>query len=283
MAANWRTLLAIGVLAVGVGVACDPDPEACTPETTTTIGGQDPDGSTTTTVPCPTTTLEPTITTAAPTTSIDPTTTVAPTTSTSASTTTTKPAGPIEDPAWAYKGNLSGPKVLVVGDSITSDNRNAINAALRPHYATQLIGLSGQKLAGAAYYLTPYPPTSPDVVILEFGTNDGNGILADTSGAKRDTWKATYLSYRDMFPDTCFVPVTMPASRNYPAWDASQQELNDWLMATFPDTIDWNGFELAQRAAGYTLLTEDFIHPTAAGAPALAAFYRMGIEDCLDG
>lgn len=251
----------VASLALVVGItACIPEgtPEECAGTTTTTV-----------LVDCAWTTS-----TTEPTTTVDPSTTVAPTT-------TTRPPGNVNDPWWAYKGNLAGPKVVVAGDSITSLSKNAINAALYPDYATQVMGLSGHKLAQADYYLEPYPATNPDVVIIEFGTNDGNGILADSTGQKRAEWKAKYLDIASRFPNACFVPVTMPASRNYPTWDASQQELNDWLLATFPDTADWNRFELGQRAAGYNLLGADFIHPEGLGFSSLAAVYLGAVERCL--
>jgi len=170
---------------------------------------------------------------------------------------------------------------VVVGDSITALSRHAINAALYPDYATQVMGLSGHKLAQADYYLEPYPATDPSVVIIAFGTNDGNGILADTTGQKRAQWKAKYLDIAGRFPDACVVPVTMPASRNYATWDASQQELNNWLLSTFPDASDWNRFELSQRSAGYNLLGSDLIHPEGLGFSSLAAIYQGAVERCL--
>ena len=202
-------------------------------------------------------------------------------TSTTAPDVAEPPPVTLAEPWWAYKGNLDGPRVLVVGDSITDQASEEVTKELHPDFATQVIGLSGFELAEAEPYLARYPPTRPDVVLIEFGTNDGKEILADPSGARRDRWKATLLGYRDLFRGACFVPVTMPASRDYPAWNDSQQELNDWLLATFPDTLDWNGFELRERAAGNRLLTDDLIHPDAAGEAALATLYRRGVERCL--
>jgi hypothetical protein len=202
---------------------------------------------------------------------------------------TTPPAPPptvaepvtLDDPALAYAGKLDGPRVLVVGDSITDRSAPLITPLLDRDVAHRVFGLSGYKLAEAEPFLTPYPPTLPAVVIIELGTNDGNDILADRSGATRAAWKERLVGYHDLFPGTCFVPITMPARRGDPAWDASQQELNDWLLATFPRTIDWNGYELGQRAVGRTLLEPDGIHPDAAGAAAIAVLYRFGVDRCL--
>ena len=225
-------------------------------EPVTTTAGPLP-GSTSSTVPAPSSSSSSSSPATQPSTTADPPAPGA-----------TQPPVTLTDPWWAYKGNLDGPRVVVVGDSITAE-------------AQEEIAVSGFELAEAEPYLVPYPPTRPDVVVVELGTNDGNEILADTSGERRARWKATMLAYRDLFPATCFVPVTMPASRDYPAWDDSQQELNDWLLTTFPDALDWNGFELGERAAGRRLLIDDAIHPNTEGEAALAALYRRGVERCL--
>lgn len=259
---------AVGVAAVAaVALAL----AAGSSEPATTTAGSVP-GSTSPTAPAPSASSPVT----------EPATTASTTTtSTSTPDTTEAPPATLTDPWWAYKGNLDGPRVLVVGDSITDQATEEIAEVLHPDFATQVIGLSGFELAEAEPYLTPYPPTRPDVVLIELGTNDGNDVLADTSGERRARWKDTMVAYRDLFPGSCFVPVTMPASRDFPAWDDSQQELNDWLLATFPDAVDWNGFELGARAAGTRLLIDDHIHPNSGGEAALAALYRRGVERCL--
>lgn len=263
LAGAAAVVVAVAVVAVAVALAAG----SSAPSSTTTAG------------PVPGTRSPTAPATSEPSAVAETTTTTA--TSTIRSEVTEPPAATLTEPWWAYKGNLDGPRVLVVGDSITDEAADEIAAVLQPDFATQVIGLSGFELAEAEPYLARYPPTRPDAVLIEFGTNDGNAILADTSGARRAEWKATLLRYRDLFPDTCFVPVTMPASRDYPAWDDSQQELNDWLLATFPDALDWNGFELRERAAGNRLLIHDLIHPDTAGQAALATLYRRGVERCL--
>ena len=188
MSTRIRSVVALGASLVLVAVitACIPDgtAEECAGQVTTTtlVDCAWTTSTTTTTDPSAPTTS----TTEAPTTTDLPTTTEEPTTTTApATTTTTRPPGDLNDPWWAYKGNLDGPKVLVVGDSLIRLATPAINAALYPDHATQVLGMSGFKLAASDYYLAPYPASNPDVVVVEFGTNDATGIRDDTTGAKR--------------------------------------------------------------------------------------------------
>ena len=98
-------------------------------EPVTTTAGPLP-GSTSSTVPAPSSSSSSSSPATQPSTTADPPAPGA-----------TQPPVTLTDPWWAYKGNLDGPRVVVVGDSITAEAQEEIAGALQPDFATQVIGL----------------------------------------------------------------------------------------------------------------------------------------------
>jgi lysophospholipase L1-like esterase len=180
-------------------------------------------------------------------------------------------------PAVRYSGRASGPKVAVVGDSITALSEARLGAALADRYAYYVSGRSGATIAEqlpeiARIQASPEGP--PSYWVVELGTND--------SGTRQDRhWAASFdAEVYDLRGARCVVLLTVTpylerfgpvaAQLNAAMADVAARQRNFHV-------LDWGGLSFAHPG----WLEPDQIHPNATGQAALAFLVRQALDrDC---
>jgi GDSL-like Lipase/Acylhydrolase family len=184
-----------------------------------------------------------------------------------------------------YAGNLSGPKVGVVGDSITAFSQglrcNCISNAIAPKYAYQISGVSGATMIdqfGTIEKIQRDPEGSPNDWIIELGTDDDDlgGRALDPRWAFEFDAEVAYLQHAGCVifvtvgTDQSVVPGPMPEFLNAMMFQAAAQHPNMHV-------LDWGDIEYQEPS----WLEPDHIHPTAAGAQELASLELQALQrDC---
>ena len=184
-----------------------------------------------------------------------------------------------------YAGNLSGPKVGVVGDSITAASQrvwcNCISNAIAPKYAYQISGVSGATMTdqfGTVEKFQHNPEGSPNDWIIELGTNndDWGGKALDANWAFEFDAEVAYLQHAG-----CVIFVTVGTDQ--PVLPGPMPELLNALIsraaAQHPNmhVLDWGNIEYLEPS----WLLPDHVHPTAAGAHELASLELQALQrDC---
>lgn len=183
-----------------------------------------------------------------------------------------------------YQGNSNGPRVAVVGDSITFLTGPEISAVLSPHYYFQVHGTVGATMAqqyGALTDALGDPGGPPHDVVVELGTNDANGSNLYWGVAFRQEVEA-------LRQTPCVVLVNINTHVGEPSWSPQQDQLASQINAAMAQTaatmsnfhvLDWNAAVGANAAAGW--LDQGGIHPTPAGRQALAMLIAGALKnDC---
>jgi GDSL-like Lipase/Acylhydrolase family len=196
-----------------------------------------------------------------------------------------------------YAGNLSGPKVGVVGDSITAASQgfwcNCISNAIAPKYAYQISGVSGATMTdqfGTIEKIQHDPEGSPNDWIIELGTNNddwgGKALDAnwafefapalDTNWAFEFDAEVAYLQHAGCVifvtvgTDQSVLPGPMPVFLNAMMSQAAAQHPNMHV-------LDWGNIEYLEPS----WLAPDHVHPTTAGAHELASLELQALQrDC---
>jgi hypothetical protein len=180
-----------------------------------------------------------------------------------------------------YTGTAAGPKVAVIGDSITLVATGSIVSGLADRYQSWVIGIPGYTIGNALPALDQQLATAPRDVISNLGTDDA---FADNTG-----WQTSFDALMTRLANIhCVelvtlhenvadyygslvhnVTVTVAKDINTALTDAVATHTNMHL-------IDWNSAANADPT-----LTSDGIHPTAAGDQWLASHYRSALnQDC---
>ena len=184
--------------------------------------------------------------------------------------------------AGCYRGNLAGPKVGVVGDSIiamTDRQWKRLDPALADAYAYDVATRSGARIDEMQPDLDRVLTTTPDNVVIDLGTNDMGQSWAPWEQSFDAMWATVaHLS--------CVVYVTIRTQADFPVG----ADINAKIAATAtanPNVriYDWET-EIGAALAAYEADTSlpppllDVVHPTAAGADILAAGVRRELDTC---
>jgi lysophospholipase L1-like esterase len=204
------------------------------------------------------------------------------------STTTTEPPDPTTtvpeavDPSFGsieptYQGD--GPRVVVLGDSLTVQSREALGRQLAG-YALKVGALRGEGLAGGPFSeefgeeamlaaARLYAPDDPEVVVLALGTNDA--WSADIAlPAAREAWR----TMTDLFDSACIVGVTIVETTTAARYDADEaRAINELITEDSDQVVDW-------RELGARVTAGDGIHVTPEGAEIRAEEIRRAVEAC---
>lgn len=182
-------------------------------------------------------------------------------------------------PLWSvtpcYVGNQSGPRVAVIGDSITNLSQSAVVGALEPDYGVQVSGMVGLEWAQqmpALQALLANPAGPPQDFIFNLGTNDA--VLHDPN------WQEGMNEVLSDVPShSCTLLVGISP------WAGSDRVVDDMNTAMLewvkehPSAHFINWTARVEKDPG--LLYGDHIHPTPSGSKVLAGLYLRALEtDC---
>lgn len=169
-----------------------------------------------------------------------------------------------------YTGNVNGPRVAVIGDSITRLAEPRIRASLEPTHRIAVDGRSGHTIAeqqDTASVYAAHPDGPPHVVVINLGTNDG-------ARGYDPTWSALGLLHMaSKFPYACVVFTTLSTHTGNPQANRFAEELNRGIRLA-SNYVDWDAISADPRT------TSDKVHPTSYGAALLASATRAAVLRC---
>jgi hypothetical protein len=184
-----------------------------------------------------------------------------------------------------YKGNAAGPRVAVIGDSITWQTKEEIHAWLDPDYYVSVDGRSGytiqQQLPVADVYAAQIP--RPSIIVINLGTNDmTQAIPVWASGYQLGTMTGKFSSAR------CIVLVDINGNTGVTSWNVWAAQFNRDVIYTAAawDTrirvVRWDQFVRSYYTAGqpYGELTTDLVHPTELGQYFLGSLIKDQVNAC---
>jgi hypothetical protein len=180
-----------------------------------------------------------------------------------------------------YVGNPGGPKVGIVGDSITNLLRPDLKSAVGSKYRYVVKARDGmridQQLDALRSVLHAGDP--PMRLIVNLGTND---VLQGRSDALANLDHELQL----LADVDCVILVTINPNADHSGTHLAET-LNDAMksaVASLPNLhlLDWAGLLAADPERAHQWLSGfDAVHPTASGSQALAARYRQALDhDC---
>jgi len=197
----------------------------------------------------------------------------------SRSTTSTSLEDPFVTLDDSFRGQ--GPKVAILGDSITKRSEPALRQALHNRSiwitALQGEGLSGGpwKLLGSSLMVKTADKLrllKPDVVVIALGTND-----AWSPKLTQEAAESAWIHITDELADSCIVAVTVTENSNAKDYDTAEAKYLNHLKRTDADVIvDWGSLGQGNRYTG-----KDGIHPTQAGEEHFAELVSHGVDQCL--
>lgn len=174
-----------------------------------------------------------------------------------------------------------GPRVAVLGDSLTVQGHEELRAAL-PDVALRIAAVRGEGFASGGYSqrrgetimrdaAADIGATAPDVAVVALGTNDAwtpDGTLPEALQAL-DTIVAD-------LGDACLVVVLVDPAAPAEDFDtAAAAEINARLEAVADEVVDWGAVAVEPG-----VLSDDGIHPTVAGQERWAEVVAEGVRAC---
>jgi hypothetical protein len=188
--------------------------------------------------------------------------------------------------ACQYQGNQSGPKVDVVGDSITWLATPDISGALAPHYAYLVSGKVGYTIAQqqpTINFLLANNSGAPADVIVNLGTNDA---MKQHQPGGYPQYQADYNNMVASLAGVhCVILVTINTLTDYPSGNTAQT-INSDIAQTVATRhnfheIDWANLISQGNNAQQWLNPTDMVHPNAAGQQEIANLYLQALQaDC---
>lgn len=174
----------------------------------------------------------------------------------------------------------SGPRVALVGDSITDGARNELDAALGDAYELEIVGRFGKRTEEVEPEVAALATSTPSAVVINLGTNDVlQRVPTERAAASLDRMVAA-LGEAD-----CVLVVTINESMTVSgtSFTDGARALNARIeqIADAHDNasvVDWNA--AIDDHGGNDELTSDTFHPSAAGRAVLADAYRDAVDRC---
>jgi hypothetical protein len=184
-----------------------------------------------------------------------------------------------------YSGNQYGPKVGVIGDSITGVSQSSIESAIGGEYGYTVEDFGGVTFVSGASLerdVLSNPSGPPTDIIVNFGTNDV---------AQGDVWQPAFaVDMQILSSAQCIVLVNVSTyadelAAGQPVAEAINQAI-DQQVASSPSKfhlIDWNGF-IHEGTNSATLLGPTSVyglnvHPNVTGQADLAQMYLQALHD----
>lgn len=177
----------------------------------------------------------------------------------------------------------TGPRIVIVGDSITNEGRAELAAALGVDHRVVIDGRPGYRVAQQDDVAAWAASLDPEVVVVELGTNDvlsGHDLERSTDDLRRLVGRFAGSS--------CVVLVTVATDLPSAGAEARARRFNrsiDEIAAADPGRIRVVDVDAVVRAAqsdpGFVgPFTYDGVHPTAAGHARLAAAQAGAVSGC---
>jgi hypothetical protein len=167
------------------------------------------------------------------------------------------------------------PRLAFVGDSITVQSTDDINAHYEADYGVKITALVGVGVKDAAPWVAHDAAQTPAIEVINLGTNDAASIAGlNRDNETVDEVNAELDAFDSEFPDSCVVFVTV--NTHNPSWGPAQAaEIDAHIRATFPHVADWD----AAYDPSYFDRT-DTPHPNETGRQALLALEDAAIAGC---
>lgn len=194
------------------------------------------------------------------------------------------PAPTVAPGAGAVEANFigRGPKLAILGDSLTVLEWKRLYAGLEPHYSVAISAWFGEGYnAGKAsavfghrammpYAAARYARAKPRIVVIALGTNDAWNRRS-TAGAL-----AAMRTMVAGFRGACLVGVTVPEHSTVKGWSNAEAHALNIAMRSWADQIvDW---EKLSKQAG--VLGSDGVHTTPAGTALRARAIIDAVDHC---
>lgn len=170
----------------------------------------------------------------------------------------------------AFTGNQAGPKVAVIGDSITNMSSDEFHRALDDEFAVSVDGRNSHTVAMMQESADEYARLEPDIVVINLGTNDSyaGGSLAMTA--------IGLMAMERKFPNSCVILTTLSTGTLSPYMNSYHAQLNQGIRNRWPSKryIDWDAI-VWDRGTVF-----DTIHPTRWGSRRLAEMAEDQVRGC---
>lgn len=174
----------------------------------------------------------------------------------------------------------SGPRVTLVGDSITDVSREEFGAALGDAYDVEIVGRFGKRTDEVEPEIEAVAAANPSAVVINLGTNDVLQEVPTEEAAASIDRMVGALDAAD-----CVLIVTINESMevkgtSFTEGAAALNERIEEIADAHPNAgvLDWN--EVIDDNGGNGEATWDTYHPSDAGRVALADAYRGAIDSC---
>jgi len=189
---------------------------------------------------------------------------------------------PADQPVPPYAGDVTEPRVAVIGDSITQMSTSAIQTALAPIATPAVRGINNQRIDQLQPVAERFAATDPDQVVIALGANDAmQGWPLVESEAALETMISS-------FPRAdCIGVVTVDDHTANASANEHAAALNTYVRSlpdryTNVETIDWEQIRGSYLAAGSPdgEWTTDTLHLNSIGQAAYASAMRSLVADC---
>ena len=176
-----------------------------------------------------------------------------------------------------------GPKVVLLGDSITVRSWKATYDALTEDHAVMVAAWSGEGYDGGPFSdrvggrLLPaaareYAKTNPDVAVLALGTNDAWNTTRDIGRALVEM-----AAMAAELKPACLVGVTLPVRSPASHWHSDRaRALNQAMRSWANEVVDWAKI---YHEPG-TMSPLDTIHPTDLGEKRRSEVIASAVRNC---
>lgn len=182
-----------------------------------------------------------------------------------------------------YQGNLSGPKVAILSNSLLTDPTGAhLEFFLGDTHQTSRLAVAGAKSYEMVQAARDWA-NAVDVAVISLGTNDAFAITFEGQTVA-NTFDNGYTPIRDAFSNaSCIVFLTLDEQMPH-VRDGVNKTLNDWwrIHALYwPDRYrlaDWNA--AINYFGGHISMTVDGVHPNPFGSVVMAEIIETQVNQC---
>jgi len=180
-----------------------------------------------------------------------------------------------------YTGNLDGPRVAVIGDSITYFSVDELHDALDPDVAVRVAAAIGATFERGRDPALVLGPTEPDVAVVMLGTNDvWRGLTLAKTTADMEALLAE-------FTGACIVMATLnentvdAVAADGALYDnVAASATNEVIRARADRVVEWDA---SANADAVRYLDGGTIHPTDEGSQLLASLVAEQVASCVHG